>query len=168
VWSASFFNSYQTSTLGISGSLGYARSSSESGTSDASITSTTVVNYRFARATASIAIDSGFAETFAEGENSGLVQTRGVVASLSYPITPALSGSISAFYRDNTGVGSSSGTTNTIGATASATFRLTNWLNFGLDLAHTEVGSSKTPPASNVGSGDYTENRARISLNAAL
>jgi len=168
VWNVSVFNSYTTPVLSLSGSLGYSQSTSDSGRGDSAVTSTTALSYRFARAVATLSIDSGFSETFAEGDNVGLVQTRGIVASLLYPITSAVTGTVSGYYRDNTGVGSSGGTATTVGANLSLNVRLTNWLGLLLDYAYIETSSSKGSGVGGLGGNDYTENRARVSLNAAL
>jgi hypothetical protein len=123
----------------------------------------TAFSYKFAQATASLSAQQGFSETFAEGENFGIVETRGIRGSLSYPFTPFISGNASAFYQQSEATGIGGGqpdqTRGILGGALSFSIRLLQWLNMGLDASHTE-GTSSTR------GGSFIENRARVSLNA--
>jgi hypothetical protein len=171
VWNVSVFNNYSTGRLTLTGSVGYGMVTRSSGQSGSTITTATGITYRFARAIASLSVESGFAETFAEGQDFGLVRTRGVTAGLTYPFTSAISGAVTGFYRDNefpdAGGGFGDRTTTTWGGTLSLTARLTRWLDLLLDYAHTDSSSSGQATRTLLGQ-DYVENRGRISLRASF
>ena len=88
LWTVAAFGSYYTRARGLSrlelyASLGYteiiARSGPRSGETVSGLATNAAFTYRFlARAAVTLAFDSGFSETFAEGENFGVVKTRGV------------------------------------------------------------------------------------------
>ncbi|MFZ1058218.1 MAG: hypothetical protein WAP47_03385 [Candidatus Rokuibacteriota bacterium] len=165
IWAVSLFSAYAVpNTWSLSASIGFSRLESDHGGDTSSITTMTSFSYRFARATATLSVDQGFSETFAEGENFGVVETRGVRGSLSYPFTPFISGNTSVFYRENefTGIGGGQAdrTEDTWGGSVSFSIQLLRWLNLGLDYTRTEGTSSRR--------GDFTENRARASLNAGF
>ena len=115
-------------------------------------------------------MDSGFSETFAQGQNFGVVETRGVTGTFSYQLTPALGTTASAYYRQNTTTGrsgaSNSGDQNTWGALFRIEARLTSWLGLSLDYTHTAVTDSNRAATSSTFGGSYDENRVRLSLSA--
>ena len=92
------------------------------------------------------------------------MKTRGFRGSLSYPFTPFISGSGSAFFRTNefTGVGGGEAdrSEDTWGGAISFSVRLLRWLSLGLEYAYTEASSSESFRS-------FSENRARASLSAA-
>jgi hypothetical protein len=166
VWTAALFSSYRGPKLSLNGSLGYSQVIGESGERSSSIFTASSLTYQFARATASIGVDSGFSETYAEGENFGLVQTRGITGSLSYPFTSAIFGTVSAYYRQNESAGGGS-SQNTWGGAASLSIQLARWLGLLIDYSHTETSSPDRRVGSGAGrGGEQIENRARISLSA--
>ena len=104
-------------------------------------------------------------ETFATGENFGVVQTRGLTASLSAPLTPAITGVARAFYRENefTGVGGGPADTTeeTWGGSLGFSVQILRWLNMGLDYTHRRISASAR-------GGEIVENLARVSFTAAF
>ncbi|MBI1893163.1 MAG: outer membrane beta-barrel protein [Candidatus Rokubacteria bacterium] len=150
-----------------SASVGYSWLHPEVGADTSSITTATTLTYRFARAVLSLTGSVGFSETFAQGENFGVVKTRGVQASLSYPLTPFITGTGSVFYRENTFTDVAVGpagraeigrTEHAQGGSLLLTMPLLRWLTLGLEYTYTDADSS-------VPGRDYTENRARATLS---
>ena len=168
LWSVSIFESYTTGNLSLAGSVGYSQTGGQgSGSNNSSITTTSSITYRFGYALASLSVDSGFSETFAQGENFGVVETRGVTGTLSYQFTPFLGTTLSGYYRQNTTTGGGSGDQNTWGASARLEARLTRWLGMSLDYTHTDASDSGGSSAFAVRGGNgYVENRVRLSLQA--
>lgn len=165
-WNISLFSAYSVpGKWSLNGSIGFSRLESDPGMDRTSVSTVTSLSYRFARATAIVSVDQGFSQTFAEGENFGVVETRGVRGSLAYPLTPFISGNASAFFRQNefTGIGGGQAerTDDRWGASISFAIQLLRWLSMELEYAHTEASSS-------VPRGGFMENRARASLNAAF
>jgi hypothetical protein len=171
IWNVSVFNNYSTGRLTLTGNVGYGMVIRSSGKGGSSITTASSLTYRFARATATVGVESGFAETFSEGQDFGLVRSRGVTGSLSYPFTSAVVGTVTGFYRDNefpdAGGGFGERTTTTWGGTLTVAVRLTRWLDLLLDYAHTDSSSSGQATQTLFGR-DYVENRGRISLRASF
>ena len=190
LWNAAVFTDYELpGRLKLSGSLGVSGLSSDSGASiGPNLSTRSSLTYQFARALLSLSVDKGFSETFADGENFGVVDTEGVTGSLSYPITPLLTGTLSGTYRRNktTGLGDTSvGTqqqnqkTENWGGTLSFLWRLRPGLILELSYTYTkQVGSDSnkqnvTPTTGN-GNGSigidnsYTENRVRAAVNLAF
>jgi hypothetical protein len=165
-WSIALFNSFVVpGRWSMQGSLGYSWLVPDTGQSHGLITSATTFTFEFARATATLGIDQGFSETFAAGEDFGVVETRGIHAALNYAFTPALSGRASAFLRENdfTGVaGEERGTERTWGGELSFAARLRRWLMFHLNYNYTDATQSSS------GRGGYTENRVRAALDATF
>ena len=162
--------------MSLSGNVGYSQVKREAGGTDSSILSATTLMYRFARASLTLGVDSGFSETFAEGQNSGVVETRGVTGTLSYLFTPFITATTGGFYRQNAPTGAKTGggprDENTWGATVSVAIKLSRWLTMLLDYSHTEASKQailqSTPQSTPQDGGAFTENRARISLNASF
>jgi hypothetical protein len=165
-WSAAVFGSYGLpGRWSLSASLGYAQVEPDRGRTFSGITSTATLSYFFARAVASLTYEQGFSETFATGENFGVVETRGLTASLSAPLTVAITGIAQAFYRENefTGVGGGPANTTeqTWGGSLGFSVQLLRWLNMGLDYTHRRISASAR-------GGEISENLARLSLTAAF
>jgi hypothetical protein len=153
----------------INGSVGVSRLLDERGNDHLLLSTAAGLSYRFARATATLGVDRGFSESFAQGQNFGVVETQGVTASLTYPVTPALVGAISAFYRENefTGLGVEGrgrGRKEDVwGAAVSVSVRLLSWLGLEAEYRHEERSGSTLGAQ-----GGFTENRARLSLFATF
>jgi hypothetical protein len=175
VWSVSLFTTRNVGALSLSGSVGYSQvKRQEAGGTDSSILSATTLMYRFARASLTLGVDSGFSETFAEGQNLGLVETRGVTGTLSYQFTPFISATTGGFYRANAPTGTRTTTgggardENIWGASATVAIKLSRWLTMLLDYSYTEASRQAILEPGLQDGGPFTENRARISLNAAF
>jgi hypothetical protein len=176
VWSVSLFTRRDVGALSLTGSLGYSQAKREAGGTDTSILSATTLAYRFARAVLALGVDSGFSETFAEGQNLGVVETRGITGTLSYPFTPFITATTAGFYRQNTPTGTTTlggaRDEDTWGASLSVAIKLSRWLTMLLDYSHTEASRQailqSTLPSTPQDGGAFTENRARISLNASF
>jgi hypothetical protein len=194
IWNASVFTNYElprrltlNTTLGISGLTG------DSGQSVGPNFSTkTTLSYQFARALVSLAIDRGFSETFTEGENFGVVETEGASASLTYPFTPYISGTLSGNYRRSktTNVGGSALTTTsgvgtqqdeeteTWGGTLSFRWRVMQRVLFELSYSYvrqegSETGRGGTAVTTTGGrltgfDNTYTENRIKASVDISF
>lgn len=165
-WSAAVFGSYGLpGRWSLSASLGYSQVEPDRGDTISGITASATLSYFFARAVASLAYEQGFSETFATGENFGVVRTRGLTASLSAPLTAAISGTAQAFYRENdfTGVGGGPADTSerTWGGSLGFSVQLLRWLSMGLDYTHRRISASAR-------GGEIAENLARLSLTAAF
>jgi hypothetical protein len=160
-WSVSVFNRYAAGSLSLTGALGYSETRRSGGT-DATVTTTTLLTYTHARGTLTLGVDSGFAETFAEGQNVGVIQTRGIIGSLLYRLTPSLTATVSGYFRQNEPTGES-GSTNrrqtTWNTTASLSYRLTKRVEARVEYSHRDQSAGG-------GSAPFVENLARISLHA--
>ena len=171
LWTISLFNSYSAGPFSMTGSLGYSQVNPTHGQSESTPYTATTIAYRFAKAVATLSVDSGFAETFSGGENFGVVETRGVQGTLLYPLTPFLSTLLTAHYRVNSGQRGVEDQ-HTWGATAALNFQLTRWLTLTAEYSHTEWsgGTFRSATGANSGStgGDVAENRGRISLSAGF
>lgn len=165
LWSTSLFSAYTGPKWSLSGSLGYSRLTSDSGAEDSSFLTATTLSYRFARGTATVSVDQGFSETFVQGENFGVVKTRGVAAGVTYALTPAIGAGAAAFYRHNDfsgiGGGEAGRVDDTWGASLGFTVQLLRWLKLVVDGAYTRQDSSSAD-------GGFTERRARLSLQASF
>jgi Putative beta-barrel porin 2 len=121
------------------------------------------ISYYRGPAVFGLRVESGFSETFGQGQNFGVVETLGVSGSMAYAFTPLLSALVTASYRENkfTGEGGGqSGEDETIvSVRANLSYRMFRWLAATLDYTYTDTRSGD-PLA------DYVENRVRIALTA--
>ena len=189
LWSAAVFTDYALpGRLKLSSSLGVSGLSSDSGSSvGPNLSTKSSLTYQFARAVLSLAVDKGFSETFAEGENFGVVETEGVNGSLSYPFTPSLTGTLTGSYRRNktTGIGDTSlgnqqqnQQTENWGGTLSFSLRLRPGLLLELSYTYTRQAGSDSNNRQSVtgttGNGSigidnsYTENRLKAAVNLSF
>jgi hypothetical protein len=165
-WSAGLFGSYGIpGRWSLNAGVGLSRLSGASDGDQMTVTSNTTFTYMFARARATLGFERGFAETFRENENFGVVETQGVTASLSYPFGPAVVARLGAEYRENDLTGLNAGTAagsprreDSWAVSLDVTVRLLEWLEMMLAYSHREF-ESPTPDA-------FTENRVRVSLGA--
>ena len=177
IWTASVFGKYVLpGRLTIDGSLGVTGLSSDRGDSiGPKLFSASAINYSFGRAIATLAYDSGFSETFSEGQNFGVVETQGVTGSLYYPFTPAIAGTLSGYWRRNkpteiqglNGGGNSDNTT--WGGTLAFSWRILRGLLLDLSYTYTEqtVNNDRGAVSGTSVTGTengYTENRVQASL----
>jgi hypothetical protein len=190
IWNASVFTDYELpGRLTLSTSLGVSALSIDSGASvGPNLSTKSSLTYRFARAIASLAVDKGFSETFADGQNFGVVETEGATASLSYPFTSLLTGTLTGFYRRNktTPIGNTSfgvqqnQETENWGGTLAFSWQLRPGLLLELSYAYTQqVGSDNRQGVTgatvngssngSIGIGNtYTENRVRAAVNLSF
>jgi len=176
-WNVSLFSGYTVGPWTLAGSIGYGGVIHDGG-NDSSFTTASSLSYRFARAIATIGVDSGFSETFAQGQNFGVIETHGVTGSFSYTITPAISTLVTGSWREN----QNTGNTNTLGSDKQTTWRvgaaigvrLTHWLTLNATYDHIEADSSgktttTTPLVNGISTNrDYVENVGRVTLSAAF
>lgn len=172
LWSVSLFAEYGIpEAWSIAASVGYSELDGRGKfPDDSSVTGGLSLTVRLAEATLTLSGDAGFSETFATGENFGVVRTRGVRGSVSYPLTPFVAASASGFYRRNdftqvavsgeerTKTGQSE---DAWGGSVTLSLRLLRWLTLALEYTYTEADSA-------VPEREYVENRARAALTAAF
>jgi hypothetical protein len=188
LWNAAVFTDYVLPRrLTLSGSLGVSALSADSGVSvGPNLSTKSTLSYQFARAMLSLSVDKGFSETFAEGENFGVVETEGVTGSLSYPFTPSITGTLTGNYRRNKTVDigdTSLGTqqdqeSENWGGTLSFSWRVRPGLLVELSYTyHRQVGSESNNRQNTTGStgagsigfdNSYTENRVKASVNLSF
>lgn len=178
IWTASAFVRYTLpGRLVLDASLGVSGLTSGSETLGPNISTASSLSYQFDRLVLALAVDRGFSETFAEGQNFGVIETEGVTGSLTYTFTPAITGTASGFYRRNkfTGLGTSASTdinsgedTKSWGGSMGFSWRVLR--NLLLNLSYTysaqEANDDVTGGISGVAgdSRSYTENRVQASI----
>ncbi len=170
IWTASTFARYVLpGRLMLDGSFGVTGLTTDSGESQGpGFFTATSVSYEFGRATVSLAFNRGFSETFADGQNRGVVETTAVTGSLGYRFTPALSGRISGSYRRNdpTGLGDDVAQTSesTIwNGTVGFSWRIQQRLLLDLNYSYIDQsGGERTVDGVNI--NGYTENRVSAAL----
>jgi|GEM_PF-1894533 len=156
--------------LTLDGSAGVTGLSSDSsGSVGPNFFTVTSLGYQLGRALILLGFDSGFSETFTEGQNFGVVETRGVTGSISYAITPAISGTLSGSWRRNkpTGVGDASIQSDTTTWTGSVGFswRIQRRLLLDLGYTYTDQTDNRSTGVQTLGTdGGYTENRVQAAL----
>ncbi len=124
------------------------------------------LSYFFPDGVATIGFSTGFANTFAYGQNFGVIYTSGVTGAVSYRFTPLISGFAGAYYRINipadVGGGLDSINRDVRGASIGLGVQLRPWLN--LNLGYSYIDQSNPTG----GAQPFTENRGFISFNAAF
>ena len=164
-WNVSLFNTYVLpGTIVMRGSIGVAQQQSDSSNGRLLPTSNSSLLYFLGPAVLGLTVESGFSDTFATGENSGVVETQAITGSVSYRFSPLLSALVRASYRENEftdeGGGADAGRKDkvTIGAVR-ITYLVFDWLTATFDYTYT---NSKSNDVGNA----FTENRVRAALNA--
>lgn len=166
-WDLSVFNNYVLpERLIVRGNIGVSQLDGDQSSGRPLLTTFSSLSYWFGPAVAGLTVEHGFSETFGQGENFGVVETSGVSASLTYPFTPLVRGSLGVSYRENkfTGEGDSGRAgqeETTLGGNVSLSVQLRRWLGSSLEYAYTDTSSSE--PARG-----FTENRVRLLFNAAF
>jgi hypothetical protein len=178
----SLFAAYGTPAgLSVSGSVGYGIFDSDRASSLTHLfTATLAASYRFTRGVVSLAFFQDFRQTADEGENFGIVMTRSVNGSFSYPITPFINGSIFVQYSRSepvNGGGSQIPSAQSIfTAGASLGWRILTWLSLDLSYNYIDRKSDRSSQISSNGGNqsqtatqsleNSTENRATLTLSA--
>jgi hypothetical protein len=169
-WSVSLFNNYVVpDKLVIRGNIGLALLDSGGSSGHPLLTSNSDITYYLGPLVLGLVLERGFAETFAQGQNFGIVETSGISGSVSYRYSPLLSGRLTGGYRENTftGVGApgqSRRDDTTVSATANVTYQVLRWLAATLDYTYTHTDFA---PAQS-GFAGFVENRIRAGLNMTL
>lgn len=170
LWNTSLTTSYGLPTgLSLSGSVGYSHVSASNTKDSSGISTNSNLSYLFTRAVISLGAFQDFRQTSLEGQNFGIVKTRGYTGSFFYSFTPFISGTLQATYTQNsfTGSGNSQSTPSQSQLTASAglNWHLLRWLAMNAQYTYTLRNSGG---GSVTGSGDVKENRAQLSLQATF
>lgn len=162
IWTISAFSSYAGGRLTMASNIGFSELSSDTGGQKTSITTLSSLLYALPRGTAALTIDRGFSETFASGENFGVLETQGVTGAFTYPLTPLATLIATAFYRENKRTTLTVGdiATKNYGAALSLSAQLLHWLYFVTEFRHLEQSSPTL--------GTIPENRIRMSLTASF
>ena len=162
IWSVSLFSSYAVGRLSMNASLGVARLEGPND-NDFTPVSTSTIAYALPRGSITVSLDSGFAETFTEGQNRGVIQTVGLTGTFVYQLTPAITATTTGYYRRNDTTGARTVVRDreetTWGANVTLEIQLARWLRLTLDYVHSDSSSSGERP--------IVENRARLMLQAS-
>jgi hypothetical protein len=172
IWNASVFAQYMLpGRLRLDANVGVTGLTSGSESVGPNVFTASSLTYEFARAVAVLTIDRGFSETFADGQNFGIIETEGVTASLSYPFIQSLTGTVSAFYRRNTftNAGSASALdqgekTENWGGTAGIAWRVHRKVLFDLSYSYLDQFGSDNGGSGTDNNRNYTENRVQASI----
>jgi hypothetical protein len=168
LWDVVVFSRYVLpNRLTIDSSLGITGLTSSGQSVGPNFASTTNISYQLARTVVTVSFDSGFSETFSEGQNFGVVETQSVTGSVAYIFTPSLTGRVSGSYRRNepTGFGNStqSEDTKTWQGLAGLSWRIQRRLNLDLTYSYVnQAGGEGSLDGNTV--GNYTENRVQAAF----
>ena len=124
VWNSSVFGTYGTPIgFSVSASFGYSLFSSDNRSDTSGFSTNTSISYRFGQVVTSLSVFQDFRQTYQQGEDLGVVQTRVFSATLSMPVTEVTRAVFTASYNENepTGVGNNSSASTTKFFSASAT-----------------------------------------------
>jgi hypothetical protein len=168
-WNVLVFNNYVVADkLILRGSIGVGQVSSSGGKPQ--VTSDSDISYLTGPAVLALRVERGFSETFANGQNFGVVETSGVSGSVAYRFSPLITTSVTAGYRENKltglggGIGQAGRVDKVITGSASLSYQPTRWLTATLDYFFYDSNTStQGSPAVTL-----VENRVRASLNAIL
>jgi hypothetical protein len=171
IWNVSLFSTYGfPSGLSLSSSVGYSQASSDNAPTSGGVTSNSNLSYRFTRAVVSVGIFSDFRQTALSGQDFGVVQTSGYTASLTYTLTPLMTGSLQASYYHNspTGIGNnnSSPSQSTFTGSANLSYAMLRWLNLNGNYTYSLLSNRTT--GSLTGPGTISVNTATVSLQAVF
>ena len=156
--------------LSVSGRVGYSRSDAKGSRSDEdSVVFGVTLSRTFAKAQANVSYDQGLVQSFLQGQNFGIVKSRRVNASLSYPWTPGITTTLNGFYSHNdftgqvttTGTASAGTTTENVGTNLDLSIQLLRWLQMVLGYSWDHSNSSRRGE-------DYDANTGRASLTGVF
>jgi Putative beta-barrel porin 2 len=165
-WQVAFFNTYIVpEKIVMRGSIGVAQLQSKRASNKLLLTSNSSLLYWFGPALVGLTVERGFSETFAQGENFGVVETSAILASLSYRFSPLLTAFVRGTYRENefTGEGGGqAGRKDTItSGILGVSYQVLTWLTATFDYTYTKTTSSDADAG-------FSQNRVRAALNAAF
>ncbi len=166
-WEVDLFNSYTIAQrLSWKGSVGVV-SLNGGGDSAPRVTTQTSLAYWLGRVVIGLAVERGVSETFAQGQNFGVVQTTGYSGTLTVPFTPLIKAvaSVSRRQNDFTDLGlttavSGTRTNEVLAESLVFRFQLRSWLTASLDYGHTDTSASPGTA--------FSENRVQLSLNGTF
>jgi hypothetical protein len=168
-WNVSLFNNYVVAEkIIVHGNIGLTQLDSDGSKPRLLLTSNTEVTYYLGSAVLGLKVERGFSESFAQGQNFGVIETSGISGSLSYRFSPLLTGSATGGYRENKftglgGGGQAGREDQIVTVNSSLSYQVLRWLTATVDYTYTHAKSSV--PASQTG---FVENRIRGALNALL
>ena len=173
-WASSLFANYAVpGTIAVRANVGVSQLTTDRSDFSPVLSTSSSLSYWFGQAVLGVTFERGYSETFAEGQNQGVVLTTGGSVSLSYPFTPSFGGSVNIAYRENefTGIGGTptaittgGGSTRTdkvFSGTIGLSYQILRWLGTSLDYTYSLTNSSDVD-------GDIAENRVRLALNFAF
>jgi len=173
-WAAGVFANYSIpGTIALRLNVGASQLTTDRSDFQPVVSTSSSLSYWFGQAVVGVTFERGYSETFAEGQNQGVVLTTGGGVSLFYPFTPAFGGRANIAYRENefTGVGgtpsaitSGGSTTRTdkvLTGTIGVSYQILRWLGTSLDYSYSLTDSSDVD-------GGIKENRVRLALNFAF
>ena len=164
--SVTLFNNYVvTDTLVVRGNIGLAQLDSGGSSGRPLLTSNSDITYYRGPLVLGLLVERGFAETFGQGQNFGVVETSGISGSVFYRYSPLLTGRLTGGYRENkfTGVGGDQGRRDDkiVTATANVSYQILRGLTATMDYTYTRTESSLPQTG-------FAENRFRLALNITL
>jgi hypothetical protein len=164
-WAVALFHTYSLpGTILLRADVGVSQIDSDASDGDLLLTTQSSVSYWRGPALLTLAVERGFSETFAQGEDAGVVQTTGITGSVRYDFTPSVYGLVRGGYRENetTGVtGATDRQEETWFGSVALSIQLLRWLAGLIEYTHTDLTSS-------LRDASYTENRVRASLTASF
>ena len=174
IWNASLFGAYGLPTgLSLSATVGYSLLNSDSQSNEGTVSANANASYRFTRAVISVGVFQDFRQTAQQGQNFGTVVTRSYFGSFLYQLTPFINTVLHANYAENEGIGTGNaqngGTAKTLSYGATVNWQILRWLTASLQYTHTKQTGNNFNQGGNVlGTGDFAENRAILSLFATF
>lgn len=165
-WSLAAFGNYVLSNkIILRGSVGLAQLDSDDTKPRLLFTTDTDLSYYLGPAVLGLRLERGFSESFAQGQNLGVIETFGVAGSVLYRFTPLLTSSGIISYRDNKFTGLGGGQAGqedkVLTVSANVSYQILRWLTATLDYTYTHA-------TSNAPQGGFSENRVRAALNAVM
>jgi hypothetical protein len=170
IWNASVFATYGLPpALSLSGSLGYSQLISSQQATTGGVSSNISLSYGFAQTTASVGVFSNFRPTGLTGQNFGIVQTVGFIGTLSQAFTPFITGSLQAYYNQNSFTGSgndaSSPNSSNLGGGVNLYWQIRSWLSMNASYYYILRSNSS---GTVIGPGNISVNTVTLSLQATF
>jgi hypothetical protein len=170
----SLFGSYGIPQgLSVAGSVGYSMLTNDTGGDDGTVSASLTASYRFSRAVISVGATRDFRQTAQQGQNFGTVESTSYFGNFLYQLTPFINTTLQATYSENSPTGTGNADTGetqkTLTYGASLNWQVLRWLTASLQYLYTkQTGNGAFNQVIGGGSGDFTENRATLSLYATF